>query len=213
MKKAKLRPEVEIFRLFHPFIPSKNASRGFVGLQLTEKSHHIQNSSLFPIQVAAWTKYWVALCGAQLYYYPAKSLKATERKHVSCKDAHVHSRPPLSSEKGFRAHEDFAFWQQMTQPAVPHACLCGQVRAEHRSVRYRRTARKAISSSPEELDLRDETLALLCTRLCVVCRHMQVTCTDLRGHHSDSRGYFTVHHKHETGDCKSSNDCGKTQNT
>uniref|UniRef100_A0A8C8DL59 Ral GEF with PH domain and SH3 binding motif 2 n=1 Tax=Oryzias sinensis TaxID=183150 RepID=A0A8C8DL59_9TELE len=35
------------------------------------------------VQVAAWTKYWVALCGAQLYYYPAKSLKATERKHVS----------------------------------------------------------------------------------------------------------------------------------
>lgn len=35
----------------------------------------------FP-QVAAWTKYWVALCGDQLYYYPAKSLKATERKHV-----------------------------------------------------------------------------------------------------------------------------------
>ncbi|KAM4547657.1 ras-specific guanine nucleotide-releasing factor RalGPS2 isoform 2-T4 [Odontesthes bonariensis] len=31
--------------------------------------------------VASWTKYWVALCGAQLYYYPAKSLKATERKH------------------------------------------------------------------------------------------------------------------------------------
>uniref|UniRef100_A0A3Q3VMF8 Uncharacterized protein n=1 Tax=Mola mola TaxID=94237 RepID=A0A3Q3VMF8_MOLML len=31
--------------------------------------------------VAAWTKYWAALCGAQLYYYPAKSLKATERKH------------------------------------------------------------------------------------------------------------------------------------
>uniref|UniRef100_A0A674N519 Ral GEF with PH domain and SH3 binding motif 2 n=1 Tax=Takifugu rubripes TaxID=31033 RepID=A0A674N519_TAKRU len=31
--------------------------------------------------VAAWTKYWVALCGDQLYYYPAKSLKATERKH------------------------------------------------------------------------------------------------------------------------------------
>ncbi|XP_067370717.1 ras-specific guanine nucleotide-releasing factor RalGPS2 isoform X7 [Channa argus] len=31
--------------------------------------------------VASWTKYWVALCGNQLYYYPAKSLKATERKH------------------------------------------------------------------------------------------------------------------------------------
>uniref|UniRef100_A0A8C5CMZ1 Ral GEF with PH domain and SH3 binding motif 2 n=1 Tax=Gadus morhua TaxID=8049 RepID=A0A8C5CMZ1_GADMO len=31
--------------------------------------------------VASWTKYWVALCGAQLYFYPAKSLKATERKH------------------------------------------------------------------------------------------------------------------------------------
>lgn len=31
--------------------------------------------------VASWTKYWVALCGDNLFYYPAKSLKATERKH------------------------------------------------------------------------------------------------------------------------------------
>lgn len=42
------------------------------------------------LKVAAWTKYWVALCGDQLYYYPAKSLKATERKHVSSTPTPVH---------------------------------------------------------------------------------------------------------------------------
>uniref|UniRef100_G3PNR3 Ral GEF with PH domain and SH3 binding motif 2 n=1 Tax=Gasterosteus aculeatus aculeatus TaxID=481459 RepID=G3PNR3_GASAC len=31
--------------------------------------------------VASWTKYWVALCETQLYYYAAKSLKASDRKH------------------------------------------------------------------------------------------------------------------------------------
>uniref|UniRef100_A0AAQ4S2I6 Ral GEF with PH domain and SH3 binding motif 2 n=1 Tax=Gasterosteus aculeatus aculeatus TaxID=481459 RepID=A0AAQ4S2I6_GASAC len=33
------------------------------------------------LQVASWTKYWVALCETQLYYYAAKSLKASDRKH------------------------------------------------------------------------------------------------------------------------------------
>uniref|UniRef100_A0A667YGI6 Ral GEF with PH domain and SH3 binding motif 2 n=1 Tax=Myripristis murdjan TaxID=586833 RepID=A0A667YGI6_9TELE len=31
--------------------------------------------------VASWNKYWVALCGTQLYYYSPKFLKASERKH------------------------------------------------------------------------------------------------------------------------------------
>ncbi|XP_054646468.1 ras-specific guanine nucleotide-releasing factor RalGPS2 isoform X3 [Dunckerocampus dactyliophorus] len=37
--------------------------------------------------VASWTKYWVALCSTQLYYYPVKSLKATERKHFKSKSS------------------------------------------------------------------------------------------------------------------------------
>lgn len=57
----------------------------------------------FP-QVAAWTKYWVALCGDQLYYYPAKSLKATERKHVghtSNQTDHIHGTHPGRSPCNF----------------------------------------------------------------------------------------------------------------
>ncbi|XP_077573735.1 ras-specific guanine nucleotide-releasing factor RalGPS2 isoform X2 [Stigmatopora nigra] len=37
--------------------------------------------------VASWTKYWVALCSTQLYFYPVKSLKATERKHFKSKSS------------------------------------------------------------------------------------------------------------------------------
>uniref|UniRef100_A0A8C4R2Q1 Ras-GEF domain-containing protein n=1 Tax=Eptatretus burgeri TaxID=7764 RepID=A0A8C4R2Q1_EPTBU len=33
--------------------------------------------------VRSWARFWVVLCGACLYYYPAKALRASERKHVS----------------------------------------------------------------------------------------------------------------------------------
>lgn len=44
------------------------------------------------LQVASWTKYWVALCETQLYYYAAKSLKASDRKHVSLRSHVAHNR-------------------------------------------------------------------------------------------------------------------------
>uniref|UniRef100_A0A4W5NVK2 Ral GEF with PH domain and SH3 binding motif 2 n=1 Tax=Hucho hucho TaxID=62062 RepID=A0A4W5NVK2_9TELE len=47
--------------------------------------------------VASWTKFWVALCGTQLYFYPAKSLKATERKHVSLSHVNPHHNPYILS--------------------------------------------------------------------------------------------------------------------
>uniref|UniRef100_UPI00358DDC56 ras-specific guanine nucleotide-releasing factor RalGPS1-like n=1 Tax=Myxine glutinosa TaxID=7769 RepID=UPI00358DDC56 len=31
--------------------------------------------------VSSWARFWVVLCGACLYYYPAKALRASERKH------------------------------------------------------------------------------------------------------------------------------------
>lgn len=53
------------------------------------------------VQVASWTKYWVALCGTQLYYYPAKSLKATERKHVSRTETLSHRLRFESAARGY----------------------------------------------------------------------------------------------------------------
>jgi len=51
-------------------------------------------------QMAGWTKYWVSLCGSQLVYYPAKTLRATLRNHVSRRFRTFRIRPfPLTARR------------------------------------------------------------------------------------------------------------------